>query len=76
MLVSVIVITYHRNEFLQSTIGSILTQQDLPTPCELIVIDNGGDADVPDSPRADISVRVVRPSATWVWRADVTWAWS
>lgn len=61
MLVSVIVVTYHRNQFLQSTIGSIYAQEDVPGPFELIVIDNGGDAIVPPSPREDIIVRTAHP---------------
>ncbi len=60
MLVSVIVVTYHRDTFLQSTIASIYTQEDVPGPFELIVIDNGGgDARVPPCPRDDLSVRVI-----------------
>lgn len=61
MLVSVIVITYHRNQFLQSTIASIYAQEDIPGLFELIVIDNGGDAVVPPCPHEDLSVRVVNP---------------
>jgi len=61
MLVSVIVITYHRNQFLQSTIASIYAQEDIPGPFELIVIDNGGQAVVPPCPRDDITLRVVNP---------------
>lgn len=61
MLISVIVITYHRNEFLQSTIASIFKQETIPTPFELIVIDNGGDAEIPPNSPDGIVVRVERP---------------
>ncbi len=61
MLISVIVITYHRNEFLQSTIESICAQESIPTPFELIVIDNGGDAEVALPPQAGAALRIVRP---------------
>ena len=60
MLVTVIVVTYHRAAFLRSTIDSIYAQEDVPGPIELIVIDNGGgDARVPPCPRNDFPVRVV-----------------
>lgn len=61
MLVSVIVITYHRNAFLQSTIEAIYHQEGTPEAFEVLVIDNGGDAVVPSSPRAGVTVRVVTP---------------
>lgn len=61
MLASVIVITYHRNQFLQSTIASIYSQQGMGEPFEVIVIDNGGNATPPPSPREDIILRVVTP---------------
>lgn len=61
LLVSVIVITYHRNQFLQATLASIFRQEGLRGPFEIIVIDNGGDATIPPSPRAEITVHVVRP---------------
>lgn len=63
MLLSVIVITYHRGEFLQRALDSIYAQEDIPGPFEVIVVDNGGDAEVAPCPRADVSLRVVRPGS-------------
>lgn len=62
MRLSFIVITYHRGEPLQACLASIYGQIDLPTPYEVIVIDNGGDAVIAPAPRADITLRVERPA--------------
>jgi GT2 family glycosyltransferase len=61
MILSVIVITYHRGEFLQRALESIYAQEDIPSPFEVIVVDNGGDAVVGPCPRPDISLRVIQP---------------
>lgn len=58
---SVVVVTYHRGDFLQGALDSIYAQEDLPGPFEIILIDNGGDAVVAPSPRADVSLRIERP---------------
>lgn len=44
--VSFIVITYQRGELLQQCVNSILTQKNVPSPYELIVVDNGSNAKV------------------------------
>lgn len=41
---SFVVITYQRGHILQDCVNSILAQNDLPVPYELIIVDNGGDA--------------------------------
>ncbi|HEX6818400.1 MAG TPA: glycosyltransferase [Ktedonobacterales bacterium] len=61
MILSVIVITYHRGAFLQQALESIYLQERIPGPYEVLVVDNGGDAVVGPSPRPDIEVRVVQP---------------
>jgi GT2 family glycosyltransferase len=45
MKLSFIVITYQRGALLQVCLDSIYSQRDLPTPFEVILIDNGGDAE-------------------------------
>lgn len=51
MKVSFVVVTYQRHDLLRDCIDSILAQQDLPLPCEIIIVDNGGDADyAPECP--------------------------
>jgi GT2 family glycosyltransferase len=44
VLISFIIITYHRGKALQACLDSISEQQDLPENCEVIIVDNGGDA--------------------------------
>lgn len=61
MLLSVIVITYHRGPFLQQALESIYLQKRIPGPFEIIVVDNGGDALLDPSPRADVELRLVQP---------------
>jgi GT2 family glycosyltransferase len=60
MKLSFIVITYKRRELLQQCLDSIYTQQGIPKPYEIIIIDNGGDAEIrpPDDPA--IQVRLER----------------
>lgn len=45
MKLSFIVITYQRGTLLQACLDSIYSQRDLPTPFEVILIDNGGNAE-------------------------------
>lgn len=61
MILSVIVITYHRGPFLQQALESIYRQERIPGPFEIIVVDNGGDVVLGQSPRADVELRVVQP---------------
>ncbi len=61
MKLSFVVVTYQRGVLLQQCLASIYSQQELPTPFEIIVIDNGGDAVIEPPPRADVELRVERP---------------
>lgn len=62
MKLSFIVITYQRGDLLQRCLTSIYTQEDLPQPYEVIVVDNGGDASILEPPRATIQLRVEYPT--------------
>lgn len=61
MILSAIVITYHRGDLLQKALDSIYSQTDIEGSFEVIVVDNGGDAEVGPPPRSDVLLRVVRP---------------
>lgn len=61
MKISFVILTYHRGEYLQRCVDSILAQKNLPTPFEVLVIDNGGDASVKPSTTPDIVIRVHVP---------------
>lgn len=60
MKLSFIVLTYQRGAFLQKCLNSIYTQEGLPRPYEVIVVDNGGDAHAtaPDDPEIHLRVEV------------------
>jgi GT2 family glycosyltransferase len=46
MKLSFVLVTYKRGELLQRCLDSITSQEGLPFPCEIVLIDNGGDAPV------------------------------
>lgn len=62
MHISYIVVTYQREEFLQRCLESIYGQEGLLTPAEIIIIDNGGNANVLLPVNSDVTVRIERPS--------------
>jgi GT2 family glycosyltransferase len=59
--VSVIVVTYRRNDDLQRCLMSIYTQEGLESPYEVIVIDNDGSAEILPSPSSSIILKIERP---------------
>jgi len=61
--VSFIIITYHRGPLLLQCLQSIYEQTNLPYPCEVIVIDNGGDVNVPSQENPNFHLRVEKPEA-------------
>jgi GT2 family glycosyltransferase len=61
MELSFIVVTHKRDEMLRRCVESIYAQEGLPRPCELVVVDNGGDAEVVPPPDAQIKLMVDRP---------------
>ncbi len=58
MKLSFIVITYHRGPLLKACLESIYTQEDIPYPFEVIVIDNGNDVEIaqPDNPQITLRI--------------------
>lgn len=61
MKLSFIVITYKRGALLQDCLDSIYAQEELPRPCEIILVDNGGDAKVRPPTDPDVHLVVERP---------------
>ncbi|MFN8377850.1 MAG: glycosyltransferase [Anaerolineae bacterium] len=59
--VSIIVITYQRGEELGRCLHSLAGQTGLPTPVEVILVDNAGDAVVDWDDIPDFTLRVLRP---------------
>ena len=59
--ISFIVITYHRGQLLNRCLESIYTQQNIPYPFEVIVIDNGKDVLLPQPDNPQITLRVETP---------------
>ncbi|MCA0456551.1 MAG: glycosyltransferase [Chloroflexi bacterium] len=62
MKISFIVITYHRGQLLNRCLESIYTQQNIPYPFEVIVIDNGKDVLLPQPDNPQIKLRVETPT--------------
>jgi GT2 family glycosyltransferase len=61
MKLSTIVVTYKRREPLRRCLESIYAQQDILKPYEIILVDNGGDADIPQLSSTEITLHVERP---------------
>lgn len=67
MKVSFIVLTHHRGEFLQKCLDSIYMQEGLPHPYEVLVVDNGSDAQAAPAADPEIQLRVEVPGENlWV----------
>lgn len=62
MKLSFIVVTYKRGPLLQQCIDSIVAQENLPVPYEIIVVDNGGDAEINPPTHPDIQFRLEKPA--------------
>ncbi len=62
MKLSFIILTYHRGAFLQQCLDSIYAQEGLPRPYEVIVVDNGGDAQAAPPSDPEIRLRVEVPA--------------
>jgi GT2 family glycosyltransferase len=60
MKLSFVVVTYKRGELLQQCLNSIYSQEGLPRPYEIIVVDNGGEAEVLPPDDSDIHLRLER----------------
>ncbi|MBZ0302342.1 MAG: glycosyltransferase [Anaerolineae bacterium] len=61
MKLSFIILTYKRGELLKKCLESIIMQQGLPQPYEILIVDNGGDVSVSESANPDIHIRVITP---------------
>jgi glycosyltransferase involved in cell wall biosynthesis len=68
MKISFIVVTYRRGKVLQQCLDSIYSQTDLSFPFEIIVIDNGGDAEIIPPSNPQIHLRVEHPEQN-LWAA-------
>lgn len=67
MKLSFIVLTHCRGGLLQQCLDSIAMQQGLPLPCEVIIVDNGGNAHFVPPAHPDIQVRFIVPGENlWV----------
>jgi len=61
MKLSFVIVTYKRGNLLQKCLDSVFEQQDLSRPYEVIVVDNGGDAEVAVPGHADIIFHLEQP---------------
>ena len=61
MKLSFVVVTYQRHEMLRVCLDSILSQQDLPNPYEIIIVDNGSDPTLEPPSRDGVQVKVTQP---------------
>ncbi|MEO8607143.1 MAG: glycosyltransferase family 2 protein [Chloroflexota bacterium] len=68
MKVSFIVVTYRRGKVLQVCLDSIYAQSGLSLPYEIIIIDNGGDAEIVPPSNPQIQLRIERPEQN-LWAA-------
>lgn len=60
MKLSFVMVTYKRGELLQRCLDSITSQEGLPFPCEIVLVDNGGDAPVQPYTNERFTLRVER----------------
>jgi GT2 family glycosyltransferase len=58
ILVSFIVVTYKRGDLLKRCLESIYMQENIPEPYEVIIIDNGGSAEIDPPPHSAIQQRI------------------
>ena len=67
IILSFLIVTYKRNHILQKCLKRIFDQVDLPRPFEIIIVDNDGAANIPETDDPGIDIRLFRMNKnTWV----------